>query len=406
MTSDQLMTLLDRYFQPERAFMTVLAIAALQYAILVIYLFGGSPDFVLGGDFIAFWSAAREALDGGLTGLYAPDGLFEAMQAHRAGGEVDGLTWQYPPHASLVFGLIGYLPFSVAYGLWCALGLAAFATVLIKAGITGRWLFAALATIPVLTVLNTGQNALFTGSLMMLAVFYAKPNPVLAGLAAALLTIKPQLGILLPVFFIAGGYWRAFGVAAFGSLLLMLVSVGVFGPEAWTAFFAAVGSVSGSVSDGVMPLFKMVNVYAAARLIWLPDAVAMGLAAATILLSIGLMVWTARRTSDPRCHYAVLASATLLAAPYSMYYELVLLVPAIIIVLQRGAKTGWIAGERECVAGLILLTVLVPGPAVQFGISISFLAAALVALIVYRRMRADLTDTARAPQPMAEIAAN
>ncbi|MEL7239255.1 MAG: hypothetical protein AAGK78_10360, partial [Planctomycetota bacterium] len=38
------------------------------------------------------------------------------------------------------------------------------------------------------------------------------------GLAAALLTIKPQLGVLLPIAYLAGGYWRAFFYAAFGSI--------------------------------------------------------------------------------------------------------------------------------------------------------------------------------------------
>lgn len=400
------MTSLERYFQPNIAFAIVLALAASQYAILVVYLFGGSSDHVLGGDFIAFWAAARESLDGGLAGLYATDGLHEAMQAHRPGGEVQGLTWQYPPHASLIFSPLGLLPFPLAYALWCALGVSAFAAVLIKAGIRGRWLYAALATIPVLTALNTGQNALFTCSLLGLAVFYARPRPILAGLAAALLTIKPQLGILLPVFFLASGHWRAFGTAALGSLLLILVSLAAFGTEAWTGFLGAISSVSGSVSDGVMPLFKMVNVYAAARLLWLPHALALGLAAATVLIAIGLMVWTARRTADPRWHYAVLASATLLAAPYSMYYELVLLVPAIIFVLQHGAKTVWNTGERESVALLIFLTLLVPGPATQFGVSLSFIACALAALIVYRRLRSDLADPVGHSQPVAEIAAN
>ena len=381
------MTSLERLFQPNFAFAIVMALALSQYAIFVAFLFGGSPDFVFGGDFIAFWVAAREVLDGNLTGLYAPDGLEAAIAAHRPGVEVTGLTWQYPPHASLIFSPIGYLPYEIAYALWCALGLAFFASVLIQTGLRGRWLIAALASIPVLTALNTGQNALFTGGLLLLAVTYAKPKPVLAGLAAAVLTIKPQLGFLLPVLFIISGYWRAFAVAAIASAGPWAMSLAIFGLGAWAAFFSFVGAVGGSVSDGVMPLFKMVNVYAAARLAWFPDLVAAALAISAILMAIAALVWTCRRTEDPAWRYAVLATATLLAAPYSMYYELVLLVPAVLFLLQQGARTGWLVLERELIALIVILTLLVPGPSVQFGISVSFITCALVGWSVFRRLR-------------------
>ncbi|MEO0608767.1 MAG: glycosyltransferase family 87 protein, partial [Pseudomonadota bacterium] len=326
--SDQVMASLERYFQPTLAFAAVLALAVTQYAILIIYMVGGSPDFVFGGDFIAFWAAARETLAGGLQGLYTPDGLETAIAAHRPQVDDAGLTWQYPPHASLIFSPIGYLPYGLAYALWCGLGLAGFTAMLILSGLRGRFLIAALATIPVLTALNTGQNALFTATLLMVAVRYAKSKPIMAGLAAAVLTIKPQLGLLLPVVYLAGGHWRAFYAAAIISLILWCLSAVALGPAAWTAFFVAVGSVSGSVSEGVMPLFKMVNVYAAARLLSVPEAIALALAGSTLLISIGAVVWICRRSKDWQMRYAVIACATLLSAPYSMYYELVILVPA------------------------------------------------------------------------------
>lgn len=386
------MSAIERYFQPNWAFAIVAALTASQYLIWVLYAFGGSPDFVFGGDFIAFWSAARETLDGRMAGLYAQDGLLAAMQDHRPGGEVEGLTWQYPPHAGLIFAPIGYLPFPVAYALWCALGLACFAAALNAIGVKDRALIALLVTMPILVALNTGQNALFMGSLLLLAVFYAKPKPVLAGLAAALLTIKPQLGFLLPVLFIACGHWRAFAVAAIGSATLWGGSLLVLGPNTWGAFFSSLSAVSGAVSAGEMPLYKMVNVYAAIRLAWMPEPIAIGVAVLALLAALVGVFWTARQTEDPRWHYAAVACATLIAAPYSMYYELVLLVPVVWFALVRGHDTGWLRFERELVALLILLSVLVPGPATQMGVSLSFAASGLVALILYRRLRVELAS--------------
>lgn len=384
--------MLERYFQPNIAFMIVLALAVSQYAILVLYMFGGSPEYVLGGDFVAFWSAARETLAGNLTALYTPDGLYDAFLKHRPDAAVEGLTWQYPPHASLLFSPIGYLPYEAAYAVWSGLGLGFFAWVMSTLGVRGRALIAVLATIPVLIVLNTGQNALFTAGLLLLAVFNAKSKPVLAGLAAAVLTVKPQLGILLPFLFIAGGHWRAFAAAAIGSLLIWGGSVFALGRDSWTAFFEFLGVVSGSVSEGDMPLYKMVNIYAAARLAWVPEIAAALLAGIGYLAAILAVIWVGRRSDNPKWQYGVVASATLLTAPYSMYYELALLVPAIWFVVERGHQAGWGAFEREMIAGLMLLTLVVPGPATQVGASLCFLVTALVALVLYRRLRMEASD--------------
>lgn len=387
------MSSLERYFEPKPAFAILLVLAALQYAMLILFIFGGAPDYVVGGDFVAFWSAARETLNGDLAALYAPTGLEAAIQAHRPEANVDGLTWQYPPHASLLFAPIGLLPFEAAYALWCGLGLAAFAQVLRTIGVQGRALIALMATLPVLIVLNTGQNALFMASLMLLAVFNMKSRPILAGLAAALLTVKPQLGILLPVVFLAGGHWRAFAVAAISSLALWIAAALTLGTDTWRAFFDFLGVVSGSVTEGTMPLYKMVNVYAAARLAWLPDGLAAGLAALSYLAALIAVIWICRKTEDPKWRYGVLASATLLTAPYSMYYEFVLLVPALWFVALRACQAGWLKWERESLAVLIGFTLFLPGPETQVGASLCFMVSLLAAMMLFRRIRCEFASS-------------
>lgn len=381
------MTSIERLFQPRLAFLTVLALGISQYAVLVFGLMGGAPDFILGGDFVAFWSASREIIAGNLTSLYTPDGLDAAIQAHRPGVDVTGLTWQYPPHASLIFSPIGYLPYSVAYSLWCGLGISVFTAVLISIGLKGRFLIAILATIPIVIALNTGQNALFTGSLLLVAVFYAKPKPLIAGLAAGLLTVKPQLGILLPILFVAGGHWRVFVSAAAVAIALCSWSYVVAGAESWTAFFAYLGIVSGSVADGLMPLYKMVNVFSAARLAQIPEAIAIALSVLTFAASLYAIVWTSRNTKDARWHYAVLASTTLLTTPYSMYYELALIVPALAFVVLHGARTQWLRWERESIAAVAFISLVLPGPTTQIGLSLGFVICLGTTLIVLRRIR-------------------
>ncbi|MEL7113542.1 MAG: glycosyltransferase family 87 protein, partial [Pseudomonadota bacterium] len=254
------------------------------------------------------------------------------------------------------------------------------------------------ASIPVLLALKTGQNALFMGALLIVAVFYARSKPLLAGLAAAVLTIKPQLGFLLPVLFLAGGHWRAFAYASIGSLGLFGLSMGVFGISTWMTFLDSVLAVSGSVATGEMPIFKMVNLYAAVQLAGVPDAAAMTFAGLAILMAMVAMFWVTRATEDPVWRYAALASLTLIAAPYSYYYELALIVPALLFIVKRGYEAGWLHFEREMVASALLLSLAVPGLPIRSGLSISFVLMAVVAVIIARRLRAEL-----APKPSASL---
>lgn len=390
------MTIIERLSRPHFAFLLVMAVAITQYAVWTITVLTGGPDFILGGDFVAFWCAARETLAGNLVDLYTPHGVDAAIQKHLPDIELTGLTWQYPPHASLIFSPIGYLPFLLAYALWCGLGLTVFTTVLISIGLKGRFLLAVLAMTPVMIALINGQNALFTGSLLLVAVFYAKPKPILAGLAAGLLTIKPQLGVLLPIFFLASGHWRAFLVAAIVSILLCGWSYLVVGAEGWTAFFTFLGVVSDSVSTGTMPLYKMVNVYSAARLAWLPEILVLALAGLTLAASLCAIVWTVRNTDDARWHYAVLATMTLLTTPYSMYYELVLIVPALAFVVLHGAQSRWLSWERESIAVLMLISTTLPGPETRVGVSLGFIICLVACVIVLRRLHSVVTASNQA----------
>lgn len=394
------MSATDRLFDPKLAFLAVIAIAVSQYAVFVLALAGASSDFKFGGDFAAFWVAAKATLNGSMAELYQAELFKEAIQAQTPHPDLEGLTWQYPPHAGLLFAPIGALPFHLAYAVWCALGLAFYIAAAQAAGIKDRLLIVLIASIPVLLALKTGQVALLMGGLLLLAVFHARSRPILAGIAAGLLTMKPQLGFLLPVLFIAGGHWRAFYAASAVSLALILGSAGWLGTDVWNAFFDSVLSVSGSVATGEMPLFKMVNIYAASQMLGVPDSVAISIAFGGVLLAVGATTWVVRRTDHPEWHYAAIAGLTLITAPYSYYYELVLIVPALLFVIRRGHDFGWLRLERESIAMAVFTCLAIPGPAVRSGVSINFLLMILICTVLYRRLSAELgTKSATALHP-------
>lgn len=382
--------MLDKYLQPKPALLFVLLMASIQYLLYCKLLFWPSETFTYAGDFVVFWPAAKAILDGNMVSLYIGDGMHDAMLHYRPEGALERLTWQYPPHAGLVFSPIGLLPFPIAYMTWFGLGVAALAGSLTVANVDRRAIIALLLTSPIFLAFITGQIALFMASLMLLAVFWAKSRPILAGLAAGLLTIKPQLGILLPLVFIAGGHWRAFVSAAIFSLTLWLSSVALLGVDVWIAFFERIGLVSDLVSEGVMPYNRMLNIYAASNFALLPQGVAYGITAIGAVGAAVAVFWTCRKTDDPRWRYAVLATATLLVTPYSWYYELALILPAVWFALEHGYRKGWLAHERETAAILFVLSVSLPGPEWSAGVSVPFLVMIAASVIIGRRVWFEL----------------
>lgn len=382
--------MLDKYLQPKPALLFLFVMAGIQYLMYFKMVFWPDSEFVAGGDFIVFWPAARAFLDGSLISLYVGDGMHDAMLKYYPKAAMEGLTWQYPPHASLLFSPIGLLPFPIAYGIWSSLSIAAFIGALYVAKVDRRVILILLLTSPIFLAFITGQIVLFVTSLMLLAIFWAKPRPVLAGLAAGLLTIKPQLGIFLPLVFIAGGHWRAFASAAIFSLALWLGSAALLGLDVWIAFFERIGLVSDQVADGAMPYQRMLNVYAASSFALVPQAVAYAITAVAALIAAVAIFWTCRKTENPRWRYAVLAVSTLLVTPYSWYYELAVVLPAIWFVLERGYRKGWLDYERETAAVLLVSSLWLPGPEFVTWISLPFLVMVATSVLVYRRVWFEL----------------
>ena len=278
----------------------------------------------VGGDFTAFWTAAKGAASGAWTTLYDPGAFEAALSEQVMQREKWGLTWQYPPHAALLLAPLGALPYLPGYLLFAGGTLAAF--LLTFRRLTGVPLttLAVIAAAPVLfqTAL-AGQIGTGLGALLLAALLLPDRKPVVAGLCAGLLTIKPQLGILLPVAYLSGGHTRAFGTAALTAGALVLASIAMLGTEAWAAWAAQAFSVAGAVED--YPMGKMITVYAALRSAGQPEAVAMtaqALAAATALYAAARL-W--HSGADPLAKASLTACLLFLCTPYAYYYDAAIL---------------------------------------------------------------------------------
>ncbi|MEQ1929367.1 MAG: glycosyltransferase family 87 protein [Parvularculaceae bacterium] len=359
----------------------------------------------LGGDFIAFHAAAVAAREGAAAEPYDLDAFEPRLKSYVPPREEFLLTWQYPPTYYLLILPLAFFPFALGYAAWVAAGLGVYFGAMRALGVSYFALFVMLASPSALHAVITGQNGFFTAALLGIAALLPDRRPIVAGLAAALLTVKPQLGVLLPIAFAAGGCWRAFGVASAGAALLAVASLAIFGAGAWTAFATSAMEATSNLAEGAMPIHKMATPYSAALLLGAPAAVAATICA---LFACGAafavaLVW--RRVRDAELRAIALLCGAFMVAPYTYYYELVILALPLALIARRAALSGWLPGEMALIALIFILPMFLPAGLKSVGVSLGFVAAALAALVAVRRVAHEEPHAFRfaivAPQPQS-----
>ncbi|MGF1501249.1 MAG: glycosyltransferase family 87 protein [Paracoccaceae bacterium] len=271
-------------------------------------------------DFMVFWGAAQLALAGDPVGTLDR----EILGASQAALQQDWLPWVYPPGFLLAVAPLGLLPFWAAWTVFAWGSVLAFVAALrpFAGGVTPLLLGIAFAP-GILTALILGQTTLwwFAGLLAALAALRRRKE-VLAGVLIGLLTLKPQLGLLIPVALIAGGYWRAVAAASVTALGLAALGTAVVGWNYWPAL-AEAAAVHRDFLVAIAPDNQlMISPYALMAGIGVPHGPAIGaqwaLSAAAALAVF--LVWR-RAGGSFDLRVAVLVAGIAVATPYFWYYE-------------------------------------------------------------------------------------
>lgn len=280
----------------------------------------------VGTDFLSFWSVSAALWRGRLALVYDPPALAAWERSLAGSAPLDGYyAWFYPPLALLLVAPLALLPYLWSLALWLGLGLAAYLATLWRILKSRLGLVAALGFPAVFVTLSHGQNAFLTTALLGSALLLLPRRPAAAGVLAGALAFKPQLALLLPVALLAGRHWRALMAAAATVLGLSLLTLLLFGPVPWQGFLASTRFSRATLELGLVPFSKQQSVFAAARLLggsiaaaYLAQALASAGAAAGI-------VWAWRQPVAQDLKNAALVVAGLVAAPFLLDYDLLLL---------------------------------------------------------------------------------
>ena len=314
---------------------------------LMAQFFWPGPDlleqrgYYIGLDFVNYWTGGRLALTGQVDTLYDIAAYNELLRTWFAPAE-QFMVFSYPPNALPLLAPFGALPYLVALPVWLGLGTIAFYAVCL-----GAWpkredvpLLFIIAISPVLCVnLNFGQLGLFLAFAFVGALRVLPTRPVLAGVMIGLLTIKPQLGVLLALTLVATGAWRAFAAATLTALLLMALSVGLYGVEPWLAWWGETAKIQLAYLSDTQSFFvtQMTTPFSAARRLGVNYEAALTV---QIVIALGVIAVTWRVLKSEAAwslKAAVVAFGSVLIPPYVLAYDLAIPLAALVWCLRDDA---------------------------------------------------------------------
>jgi glycosyl transferase family 87 len=391
--------------------LAVLAASAIGFLYLVATSDGLNDAFgrPLGTDFSNVYAAGTLVLDGKPAAAFDWPAHYAREQAV-FGAVTPFYGWHYPPFFLFVAGLLALLPYTFALAIWQAVTFALY-LVTVRAILTTSsgaarddrlWLVLAIAFPAVFVNIAHGHNGFLNAALLGGALLMLDSRPALAGVLFGLIAYKPQFGLLIPLVLIATGRWRAFVAAGLTVAALTLLTLIAFGPEVWRAFFASTHLTRIEVLEaGGTGWHKIQSVFSMARM-WgggVPLAYAMQ-GTVTIALAAAL-IWLWRSGAAFALKAAALPIAAILATPYSLDYDFVVLAPALCFLVADGQARGFGEYEKSALALLWFMPLIARTVAEWTLIPLGVPAMALVLLLILRRAADDAGLFARwRPQPV------
>lgn len=351
-------------------------------------------------DFVSFYAAGRLA-DAGTPALAYDHAAHLAAEERISGAGIEYQYFNYPPVYLLPFAALAALPYLAAFLLFEIATLLLYLVVASRIlGDRSRTALIALAAVPIVFWnFGLGQNGFLTATLFGAATLLVDRRPVAAGLLFGALCYKPQFALVVPLALAAAGYWRSFAAAAASAAAIVLASLALFGADTWHAWLAAAGSSPAMYQSGRILFAGMANSFGAARLIGAPPALAYALQAAMSLAAaaVAVVVWRRRLSLPTRA--ATLAAASLVAAPLSLLYDLLLGVVAASWLVRDRAAPAAAAWEKAALAALYLMLLDGRGLAERWHVPAYPLAALLLFAIAAARARRELAQRRAAGDP-------
>lgn len=323
-------------------------------------------------DLVAFFRASAMAASGRAADAYEAGAFREGLDDRHK-----GMLWLNPPHALLLIAPLdgaSYAAAKLALIVLTGLSLAMIARLSQAPVLLAAALIVSPAAFASLLVMQTGPLI----ALGLLTAFHlAGTRPIFAGLILALMTVKPQYGLMAPVFLAALGHWRAVGAATVFTAILVAGSVALFGIAPWTAFLDSMTGGAMSAHAGNLHRDMLSAASTLGKLGAGPGLNGVAQAGVILIAAVAVFLAARRWPRDASVGFALIASAA--SSPSLWVYDWPLVAAGLLMLARASATAGapW-TPATQLAAGLLWL-----GPLYSLGLATmagSLIAPALLAL--------------------------
>lgn len=339
----------------------------------------------IGTDFANVYAAGVMALEGRPAEAWDWAAHHDVQKRVAGSDTVPFYGWHYPPFFLVLAAALAALPYLGALFVWQAATLPLFLVVLrLVSGRPEAWLVG-LACPAVFVNLTHGHNGFLTAALLGGALLLLDRRPVLAGVLIGLLAYKPQFGLLIPLVLAATGRWATFASASATVIAMAAGATALFGLDIWPAFLASLEPTRTIVLEqGDTGFHKIQSVFATVRLWGGPVALAHAAQGTVLLALAGLLVVIWRGASAFEIKAATLTLACLLATPYSLDYDLIVVGVAIAFLIRHATRVGLPPWWGAAITLAVVAPLLARPAADLMGLPLGIISLMLLLIVAIR----------------------
>ena len=374
----------------------IAVIAGLGSIAMIAWLFAGSHGTLdalgrpLGTDFSNVWTAGKMALEGRAAEAWSWPDHFAVQRALHGTSGVDAFGWHYPPPFLLIAAALATVPYVPSLILWQLATLGPFAWLMTRLVPRREALLLTLAAPVTLICLAHGHNGFLTALLLGGGLMLLDKRPVVAGLLLGCLVYKPQFALILPPLLIAGRNWRAIGGAIASAGALVALTLAIWGWPVWHAFIDSLPLTRAIVIEqGATGWHKIMSPFAAIRMWGGGVAIAYAVQSAATLAAIAAVAWVAWKREAPELRNALVCAAALIATPYVLDYDFVVLLPALAFLWLDGDRRGYLPWDKTLMALVWFAPLVARSIAYLTALPVGLASAVIVAVIAARRFTAS-----------------
>ncbi len=350
----------------------------------------------LGTDFSNVYAAGELTLKGEPEAVYDPARQYAAEREVFGGRGVPFYGWHYPPQFLFAAAALAFLSYGWALFAWMASTLVGY-LIVVRAIVPRRETLVIAVAFPAVFInLGHGQNGFLTLALLGGSLLLLDRKPILAGILIGLLAYKPQFGLLIPLVLAATGRWHAFAAAATTVFATVVVTSAAFGVGIWYAFAGSTGFTRQIVLEaGGTGWQKIQSVFSATRMWGGGVETAYGAQFVIAALIAVSLVWLWRSRAAFALKAAALATGSLLATPYMLDYDMVVLAVSIAFLAAHGLDKGFAPYEISMLVVAWVAPLVARSIAGALYVPFGFLVMVALYWLILRRAASDISATAK-----------